>query len=59
MLEAVSTYETSVNLNVTTRRYIPENSKIITRRRENLKSHTTQMFTGLCITLLPLMYRKF
>jgi hypothetical protein len=39
MLEAVSTSETSVNVNVTTRRYIPEDSKLHTRRREDLKSH--------------------
>jgi hypothetical protein len=39
MMEAVRTYETSVNINVTTRRYIPEDSKLHIRRRENLKSH--------------------
>jgi hypothetical protein len=40
MMEAVRTSETSVYLNETTRRYIPEDSKLHTRRRENLKSHT-------------------
>jgi hypothetical protein len=40
MMEAVRTSETPVNFNVTTRRYIPEDSKLQTRRRENLKSHT-------------------
>jgi hypothetical protein len=39
MMEAVSTYETSVNLYHTTRRNIPENSHLHIRRRENLKSH--------------------
>jgi hypothetical protein len=39
MMEAVRTSETSVNFNVTTRRYIPENSKLHSRRHENLKSH--------------------
>jgi hypothetical protein len=39
MMEAVRTSETSVHFNVTTRRYIPEDSKLHTRRRENLKSH--------------------
>jgi hypothetical protein len=39
MMEAVRTSETSVHFNVTTRRYIPEDSKLLTRRRENLKSH--------------------
>jgi hypothetical protein len=39
MMEAVRTSETSVNFNVTTRRYIPEDSKLHTRRRVSLKSH--------------------
>jgi hypothetical protein len=39
MLGAVCTYETSVNFNVTTRRYIPKDSKLNTRRRANLQSH--------------------
>jgi hypothetical protein len=39
MMEAVRTSETSVNINLTTRRYIPEDSKLHTHRRENLKSH--------------------
>jgi hypothetical protein len=39
MMEAVRTYETSVD-NHFTRQYIPEdNSEHHTRRRENLKSH--------------------
>jgi hypothetical protein len=38
--EAVHTSETSVNFNVTTRRYIQEDSEFHTRRHENLKSHT-------------------
>jgi hypothetical protein len=39
MMEAVRTSETSVQSNVTTRRYNPEDSKFHTRRRENVKSH--------------------
>jgi hypothetical protein len=39
MIEAVRTSETSVNFIMTTRRYIPEESKLHTRGRENLKSH--------------------
>jgi hypothetical protein len=39
MMEAVRTSETLVNFNVTTRHYIPEESKLRTRRRENLISH--------------------
>jgi hypothetical protein len=38
MTVAVLTSETSVNFNLTTRRYVPEDSKLHTRRRENLKS---------------------
>jgi hypothetical protein len=39
MMETVGTSETSVSFNVTTRRYIQEDSKLHTRRRENLKFH--------------------
>jgi hypothetical protein len=38
-MAAVRTSETSVNFNVNIRRYIPEDSKLHARRRENLKSH--------------------
>jgi hypothetical protein len=38
MMEVVRTSETSVSINFT-RRYIPEDSKLHTRRRENLISH--------------------
>jgi hypothetical protein len=38
MMEAVSTYETSVNFYQTTRRNIPEDSHLHTRHQENLKS---------------------
>jgi hypothetical protein len=43
MMEAVRTSETSVNFNVTTRRYIPEDSKLHIRRLENLKSHMLRL----------------
>jgi hypothetical protein len=39
MMEAVRTFGTSVNFDLTTRRYIPEGSKLHIRRRENTKSH--------------------
>jgi hypothetical protein len=39
MMEAVLTSETSVNLNVSTLRYIIEDSKLHTCRRENPKSY--------------------
>jgi hypothetical protein len=40
------TFETSVNIQHTTRRYIPEDGRLHTRRRENLKSQRG----GLCST---------
>jgi hypothetical protein len=39
MMEVVRTSETSAKFNVTTQRYIPEDSKLHTHHRENLKSH--------------------
>jgi hypothetical protein len=39
MIEAVRTSETSVHFNVTTWRYIPENSELHICRREDLKCH--------------------
>jgi hypothetical protein len=45
MMEAVHISETSVNFNVITLRYIPEDSTLHTRRRENLKSHITSQLT--------------
>jgi len=38
-MEAVRTSETSVHFNVTTRRYNPEDCKLNTSHRDNLKSH--------------------
>jgi hypothetical protein len=40
-MEAASTSETSVNFYQTTQRNNPEDSHLHTRRRENLKSHST------------------
>jgi hypothetical protein len=40
MMEAALTSETSVNIQLRTRQYIPEDSELHTRRRENLKSHS-------------------
>jgi hypothetical protein len=37
-MKVVHTSETSIHFNVTTRRYIPEDSKLRSRPRENLKS---------------------
>jgi hypothetical protein len=52
MMEAVRTSKTVVNFNVTTQRYIPEDSKVHTHHRENLKSHTKHSFKVYCITLV-------
>jgi hypothetical protein len=43
MMVAVRTSETSVNIYMTTRQYIPQDSKLPTRNRENLKSHTEEL----------------
>jgi hypothetical protein len=47
MMEAVHTSETLVNFNVTTWRYIPEDSKLHTHCCENLKSHILCSFVRL------------
>jgi hypothetical protein len=41
MMEAARPSEKSVDIQVRTRQYIPEDSELYTRRRENLKSHIT------------------
>jgi hypothetical protein len=38
MMEAARTSETSVDIKLRTRQYIPEDSELHTRRRENLKN---------------------
>jgi hypothetical protein len=40
MMEAAHTYKTSVDIQLKTWQYIPENSELDTCRRENLKFHT-------------------
>jgi hypothetical protein len=44
MMAAVRTTETTTNFNVTTLRYIPEDSKLHTRRRDNLISSIYDAF---------------
>jgi hypothetical protein len=39
MMDAARTSETSVDIQLRTRQYIPEDSELHTSRRENLKSH--------------------
>jgi hypothetical protein len=56
--EAVRTFETSVNFNVTTQRYIPEDSKLHTCRRENLKSQIKMQHENChAAMLLSLMFK--
>jgi hypothetical protein len=45
MNEAARTSETSVDIDFRTRRYIPEDSELHIRRRENLKSHHYVLLT--------------
>jgi hypothetical protein len=42
MMEAARISETSVDIKLRTRQYIPEYSELHTRRRENLKSHNSK-----------------
>jgi hypothetical protein len=39
MMEAARASKTSVDIQLRTRQYIPEDSELHTRRHENLKSH--------------------
>jgi hypothetical protein len=49
LMEAVSTSDASVCFYQTTRRNIPEDSHLCTRRRENLKPHTKFSQWNLCL----------
>jgi hypothetical protein len=44
MMEAVRTSETSVVIQLRARQYIPEDSELHTHRRENFKSHITEVY---------------
>jgi hypothetical protein len=43
MMEVARTSETSVDIQLRTRQYIPEDSELHTRRRESLKSHVSNI----------------
>jgi hypothetical protein len=56
MMEAARISETSVDIQLKTRQYIPEDSKLHTRRRENLKTHNAEhlsflAYFSLCLYL--------
>jgi hypothetical protein len=46
MMKAASTSETSVDIQLRTQQYIPEDSELHTRRRENLKSQIYSFIFG-------------
>jgi hypothetical protein len=50
MMEAARTSETSVDIKLRTRQYIPEDSELHTLRCENLKSHEVFLFEFACLT---------
>jgi hypothetical protein len=52
MMGAVRISETSVIFNLTTLCYIPEDSKLHTRRCENLKSHKKQVTASLVASVV-------
>jgi hypothetical protein len=49
IMEAARTSGTSVDIQLRTRQYIPEDSELHTRRRENLKTHRTGFILLECI----------
>jgi hypothetical protein len=51
MMEAVHTSETSINFNMTTQRYIPEDSELHTHCHDNLKCYKNG--EDFVITRLP------
>jgi hypothetical protein len=58
MMEAVRTSETSVNLKVTYTALHPEDSKLYTRRRENLKSHKTKAFHAEVVEIYRVIHNS-
>jgi hypothetical protein len=52
MMEAARTSETSVDIQLTTRQYIPEDYELHTRCRENLKAHESEDSHLMFITLM-------
>jgi hypothetical protein len=48
-MEAARTSETSFDTYLTTRQYIPEDSELHIRRRENLQSHILESTVGILI----------
>jgi hypothetical protein len=49
-MEVACTSETSVDIQLITMQYIPEDSELHTRRRENLKSHRSHLHVPVPLT---------
>jgi hypothetical protein len=56
MMEAARTSETSVNIDLRTQQYIPEDSELHTRRRGNLKSHKICKVWSIKMTFIQQFY---
>jgi hypothetical protein len=63
MMEAARTSETSVDIDLRRRQYFPEDSELHTRRRENLKSHKTEIRSCekalQCVSFIKIFYVLF
>jgi hypothetical protein len=60
MMEAARNSETSVDIQLRTRQYIPEDSELHTRRRENLKSHIQHNVSEHChLNAYGVVLKKF
>jgi hypothetical protein len=53
MMQAARASETSVDIQLRTRQYIPEDSELHTRRRENLKSHNLPSVSKSIVCVFP------
>jgi hypothetical protein len=58
MMAAAHTSETSVNIQLRTWQYIPEDSELYTHRRENLKSHKNKNRLILNLFYCRLQYQN-
>jgi hypothetical protein len=58
MMEAARTSETSVGIQLRTWQYIPEDSELHTRRRENLKSHSVKRYVLSSVSPPPPQQRS-
>jgi hypothetical protein len=55
-MEVVSSSETSVNLYKTKRHDVPEDNRLHTSRRENLKSHRKQLLKRRVLLFIYLLF---